>query len=67
MMLRMCLENDRWQKQFGENKFRLTKKLCLNFFMAMCDINLLPTADFNLMSTVDMTKKIIFDLWLMVS
>ena len=35
--------------------------------MSMCDINLMPTGDVNLTSTVDITKTFRFDLWLMVS
>ena len=63
-----CLENDLWQKNLGKNnvveKTFLVEKQCL---MSMCDINLIPTVDVNLMSTVNVSKHFIFDLWLMVS
>ena len=34
---------------------------------SMCDINLMPTVEVTLTSTVDVTKTFVFDLWLMVN
>ena len=35
--------------------------------MSICEINLIPIVDINLLSSVDITNTFIFDLWLMVS
>ena len=53
MMSRLCLENDLWQEE-------LVKKLDLKnvfvdkyVFKSMCWIDLMPTVDVNLTSTID--------------
>ena len=64
MMSRMCLENDHgWKKSWLKKKLWLEK----NVLVSMCDINLMPTVDVNLMVTVHVIKTFIFYLWLMIN
>ena len=62
----MYLENDHCQQNL-EKKSLVENTVSLNFFMSMCNNNLKPTVDVNLILTVDVTKMFVFDLLLMVS
>ena len=67
MMSEMCLENYHWQKYLVKIIWLKKHFYWKKMLMPMCDINLIPTVDGNLMLTVDITKLSFFDHRLMVT